>query len=39
MTDTEIELYGKMSKLDAKQLTPDQKKLRLQYQKRQFYKK
>ena len=27
MSETEIELYGKMSKLDAKQLTPEQKVL------------
>ena len=38
MSETEIEFYGKMSKLDAKQLTPEQKVLRQRYQKRQIYK-
>ena len=38
MSETEIELYGKMSKLDAKQLSPEQKKLRIRYQKRKYDK-
>ena len=36
MTDTEIELYGKMSRAEAKQLSPEQKKLRRRYQKRKY---
>ena len=38
MSETEMELYGKMSKIDAKQLTPEQKKLRIRYLQRQYNK-